>query len=151
MKFTPRRPRSDSTDAAVKAAQNAASDTLAPPEGVSLRLQDKPFWEAITTARPRDTWTAADLMVAANLARTQADIEVVQDAIDRDGLLVDGVPNKACDLLDKMTRRALAMARQLMVHPVATVGRAADLVKSSELERQARGQELDDLIPMGGA
>ncbi len=128
--------------------QSAAMDTIAPPEGVSLRLQDKPFWEAITTARARDTWTTADLIVAANLARTQADIEQVQEAIDRAGLLIDGAPNKACELLDKMTRRSLAMARQLAVHPVATVGRAADLVKSAELEREARAFSLDDLIPM---
>ncbi|WP_326537031.1 hypothetical protein [Pseudorhodoferax sp.] len=146
MKITPKRYRSDSAKAAVQAAQNVAQGPITPPGCVSLRPQDGAFWNAIVTARPRDTWTAADLVVAANLARTQADIEAVQAQIDGTGLLVDGKPNPACDLLDKMTRRALAMARQLMVATIATVGRAQDIGKGAELERRAAADH-DDLIP----
>ena len=149
MKVTPKRHRSDSAKAAVQAAQNVAQGPIAPPGCVTLRPQDRAFWEAIVSARPRDTWTDADLVVAANLARTQADIETVQASIDTAGLLVDGKPNPACDLLDKMTRRALAMGRQLMVATIATVGKAQDIGKGAALERQAR-QEHDDLIPTLG-
>lgn len=149
MKITPKRARSDSTKAALQAQQNAAQGPIQPPEYVTLRPIDQPFWDAIVTARPRDTWTNADLAVAANLARTLADIETVQASIDQAGLIIDDKVNPACDLLDKMTRRSLAMSRQLMVATIATVGRAQDIHKSARLEREARAElSDDDLIPM---
>ncbi|HFZ2573616.1 TPA: hypothetical protein ACIJ25_003136 [Pseudomonas aeruginosa] len=89
-------------------------------------------------------------MLAANLARTYADIEALQVRIDRDGLLVDGKVNPACELLDKMTRRSLAMGRQLMVATIATVGKAQDIHKGAALERAAGQQVDDDLIPTLG-
>ncbi|EOE7413485.1 TPA: TerS protein [Pseudomonas aeruginosa] len=150
MKTTPRRPRSDSAKAAVAASQAVAIGPIQPPAHIPLRAADKPFWEAIVTARPRDTWTDADLVLAANLARTYADIEALQASIDRDGLLVDGKVNPACELLDKMTRRSLAMGRQLMVATIATVGKAQDIHKGAALERTARQQVDDDLIPTLG-
>lgn len=146
MKMTPKRHRSDSATAAVAAAQSVALGPLNPPEHVTLRPQDKPFWEAIVTARPRDTWNAVDLASAANLARCQADIERLQALIDADGFLIEGKVNPACELLEKMSRRALALTRAIAVNTVATVGRSADIAKGSELERQARA-EHDDLIP----
>ncbi|MFV1944195.1 TerS protein [Pseudomonas luteola] len=147
MKTTPRRPRSDSAKAAITAAQAAALGPLAPPAFVRVSKQARPFWNAIVTARPRDTWTDADLILAGNLARTYADIEQLQDAIEQDGLIVDGKPNPACDLLDKMTRRALATGRQLKVDTIATVGKAQNIPKGATLERDARAQLDDDLIP----
>jgi len=147
MKVTARRPRSDSAKAAVAAAQAVALGPIAPPAFVRVSKQAKPFWDAIVTARPRDTWTDADLILAGNLARAYADIESLQDAIDRDGLLVDGKPNPACDLLDKMTRRALATGRQLKVDTITTVGKSETLPKAAALERDARHQLDDDLIP----
>lgn len=147
MKMTPKRKRSDSASAAIEATQAAALPPLAPPEHVTLRPQDKPFWDAIVTARPRDTWTGVDLASAANLARCQADIEVLQQRIDRDGFMVGDKINPACELLEKMSRRALAITRSIAVNTVATVGRSADIAKSAELERNARQDDEDDLIP----
>jgi len=147
MKTTDRRTRSDSAKAAVAASQAVAFGPLQPPAHVRLRDCDRPFWNAIVTARPRDTWTAADLVLAGNLARTYADMEILQEGIERDGMLVDGKINPACDLLDKMTRRALATGRQLMVATIATVGKAQDIHKGAALEREARQHIDDDLIP----
>lgn len=147
MKTTPRRPRSDSAKAAVSAAQAAALGPIAPPAFVRVGKAAKPFWQAIVTARPRDTWTDADLILAGNLARAYADIEQLQDAIEQDGLIVDGKPNPACDLLDRMTRRALATGRQLKVDTITTVGKAQNILKGAELERDARHRLDDDLIP----
>src|SRR5690606_17996861 len=110
MKLTARRPRSDSAKAAAAAAKAAALWPLAPPAFVRVCERSRTFWDAIVLARPRDTWTEADLILAASLARTYADIEQLQQRIDADGLLLDGKPNPACDLLDKMARRALAAA-----------------------------------------
>ena len=72
MKVTPRRKRSDSAAAAVAAAQAVALGPIPPPAHVALRDGDRPFWDAIVTARPRDTWTDIDLTTAANLATTAA-------------------------------------------------------------------------------
>ncbi|EML3182070.1 TerS protein [Pseudomonas paraeruginosa] len=151
MKTTPRRPRSDSAKAATAAAQAAALGPIAPPACVRVCDRSRPFWDAIVLARPRDTWTEADLILAASLARAYADIEHLQQRIDDDGLLLDdGKPNPACDLLDKMTRRALATARQLKVDTIATVGKAQDIHKGAALERTARTRLDDDLIPTLG-
>ncbi|MBA1298160.1 TerS protein [Pseudomonas carnis] len=147
MKTTDRRTRSDSAKAAVAASQAVALGPLQPPAHVRLRGCDRPFWNAIVTARPRDTWTDADLVLAGNLARAYADMEILQEGIERDGMLVEGKINPACDLLDKMTRRALATGRQLMVATIATVGKAQDIHKGAALERGARQHIDDDLIP----
>jgi hypothetical protein len=47
----------------------------------------------------------------------------------------------------KLTRLALALTRAIAVNTVATVGRSADIAKGAELERQARQDDGDDLIP----
>lgn len=146
--MTPRRKRSDSAAAAVAAAQAAALGPLDPPAHVTLRAGDRPFWDAIVTARPRDTWTDADLCLAASLARCQADIETLQAMVDAEGFLVDGKPHPAVELLEKATRRALALTRAVAVNVRSTVGRGADIAKSATLEREARqDDEGDDLIP----
>ncbi|HGN3226420.1 TPA: hypothetical protein ACKR13_000268 [Pseudomonas aeruginosa] len=91
------------------------------------------------------------MILAASLARAYADIEHLQQRIDGDGLLLDdGKPNPACDLLDKLTRRALATARQLKVDTIATVGKAESIPKAAALERGARARLDDDLIPTLG-
>lgn len=132
MKPTPRRPRSDSTKAAVQAHQNAAHGPLDVPGYVTLPEPCRPFWEAIVTSRPRDTWTDSDLVLAANLARTQHAIESVAVGSDEHA---------------KLTRLAMALARAVAVHPTATVGRAADMVNAATLEREVRSRQDDDLIP----
>lgn len=147
MKLTPRRKRSDSAAAAVAATQAAALGPLDPPEHVTLRPGDRPFWDAIVQARPRDTWTAADLAMAANLARCQADIEQLQSRLDADGLLIGDKAHPALEMVEKMTRRALALGRAIAVNTVATVGRSANIANAAALEREARAEKDDDLIP----
>ena len=131
MKATPKRHRADSAKAAVQAAQNVAQGPIAPPEYVTLPEPCLPFWRAIVTSRPRDTWTDADLVLAANLARTQYAVESATVGSDEHA---------------KLTRLAMALSRSISVHATATVGRAADMVNAATLERSAR-QEHDDLIP----
>lgn len=147
MKLTPKRPRSDSAAAAIEATQAAALPPLEPPAHVLVPPAARPFWDAIVQARPRNTWNPVDLASAANLARCQADIELLQAQIDATGHIVDGKINPACELLEKMSRRALALTRAIAVNTVATVGRSADIAKSAELERNARQDDGDDLIP----
>lgn len=151
MKVTPRRKRSDSAAAAVAAAQAVALGPLSPPAHVTLRPGDRPFWDAIMQARARDTWTDTDLTTAANLARSQADIERLQSEADAEGFTIpsgNGTPivNPKHKLLETLTRRAVALSRVLHVHAEATVGKSEDAAKALENERRAR-QDDDDLIP----
>lgn len=132
MKLTPKRTRSDSAKAAVQAHQNAAQAPLEPPGYVTLPEPCKPFWQAIVTSRPRDTWTDADLVQAANLARTLHAIESAPVGSDEHA---------------KLTRLAMALSRAVYVHATATVGRAADTVLEATAERHARQEDGDDLIP----
>lgn len=152
MKTTPRRHRSDSAKAAVSAAQSAALGPLAPPSCVRLREADEPYWNAIVLARPRDTWTEADLILAGQLARAYGDIASLEALIDEQGLILVDLAgpkeaNPACDLLEKVARRALAIARQLKIDTISTVGKNEDIQKGAELEREARLAIDDDLIP----
>jgi hypothetical protein len=148
MKPTPKRDRADSAKAAVTAIQSAALGPIAPPKFVTVRKQDRPLWNAIVMARPRDTWNDADLILASHLARAYGDMAHIESHIDRNGMVVGGTTNPACALLDKATRRALALARQLKVDAVSTVGKSRDIRNGSELETRARDALQDDeLIP----
>ena len=127
--------------------QAAASDVIAAPAGVVLRDCDAPFWKAVTEARPRATWTDVDLAHAATLARTLADIEKLQGHIDKNGYTFGDSVNPAFKVLETLSRRAMALSRMIHVHTLATVGRSGDAAGLAEMERQARTQEHDDLIP----
>lgn len=102
--------------------------------------------------RPRDTWNDSDLAMAANLARTQADVERLQAEVYREGEIVaapNGSPtiNPRCRLIETLSRRAISLAVALHVHVEATVGKSRDQVKAHELEKQAEHAN-DDLIPV---
>ena len=148
MKATPKRNRSDSASAAIRAAQAVALGPLPPPKHVALRLGDKPFWDGIMKSRARDTWTEIDLCTAANLARTQADIEHLQKVVDANGYIMDdGKVNPAAVLVETLTKRTVSLARALHVHAVATVGESKDGRKALANERTAAAEDTDDLIP----
>ena len=145
MKVTERRPRSDSSKAAIQAAQNVALGPLDPPAHVNLRPQDKPHWRAIMAARARHTWDDADLTTAATLARAQADILMLQEQVDRDGYIIEGKINPAAQMVETLTKRVTSLSRILHVHAEAKLGRARDNGKTLALEQEAA--EDDALIP----
>ncbi len=147
MKTTAPRARTDTAKAAVQAAQNAAQPPIVPPACVTLRPGDHPFWERIVQSKARDNWTDVDLVSAAQLARAQADIETLQATVDAQGYIVEGKINPAAQMLETLVKRAVALTRVLQVHAIATVGRSPDTADAARLERQARQQADDDLIP----
>jgi len=148
MKLTPKRTKSDSTKAAVKAVQAATAGPIKPPAFVKVQKRDVSRWNAIVQARPRDTWNDADLILAAHLARAYGDMADLETLIEEQGMITPEGVNPACNMLDKATRRALALARQLKVDAISTVGKSRDIRKGSELEATARRSlEDDDLIP----
>ena len=97
---------------------DAAKGALKPPAHVKLRDGDKPFWDGVVCARARDEWTEADLVVAAQLARCQHDIEREQLLLDADGAVVTndrGTPvmNPRVSVLEQLARREMALMRTL--------------------------------------
>ena len=146
MKTTDKRARTDTAKAAIRATQNAAKPPIEPPACINLRPADRPFWDRIVSSKARDNWTEIDLVTASHLARAQADIEMLQQQIDSDGYVIDGKVNPAAQMLETLSKRAIALTRVLQVHALATVGRSADTVNAAKLEREA-AQFDDDLIP----
>jgi hypothetical protein len=147
MKTTPKRNRSDSASAAIRAVQAVALGPLKPPKHVCLRDGDLPYWNCIVTARARDTWTQIDLTTAANLARAQADIERLQKELDAEGYVTGGKANPLAALIETLTKRSIALSRCLHVHAEATVGESRDGKKALTNERTAAATENGDLIP----
>ena len=146
MKATPKRNRSDSASAAIRAVQAVALGPLPPPKHVELRPGDRPFWDGIMKSRSRDTWTEIDLCTAANLARTQADIERLQKELDATGYVLGDKINPLATLVETLSKRVVSLARALHVHAVATVGESQDGRKALANERNAAAED-DDLIP----
>jgi len=150
-----RKRRSDSADAAIRAMVNAASPLPEVPGHVRLRPDDLPFWEGVVRARARDEWTEADLVVAAQLARCQRDIEQEQVALDSEGSVIENakqtmVMNPRHAVLEQLARREMALMRTLRIGGTAAGGDKRDLEKGRALQRQAEKarSELaeDDLL-----
>lgn len=112
------------------------------PKHVKLRDGDVAFWEGIVRARSRDEWTAATLIVAAQLARCQADIERESALLDIEGSVIEnqrGTPvmNPRHAVLEQLSRRGLALMRSLQIHASATQGEKADVDKARSIQAQA--------------
>lgn len=150
-----KRARSDTVSSAVKAMMNAAKDPLAVPAHVRLRESDKPFWTGILRARARDDWTDADLVVAAQLARCQNDIERESLALEAEESVVlnargTKVMNARITVLEQLARREMALMRTLRMGGRVS-GDARDDVGGRKLETQSRRVreevlEEDDLL-----
>lgn len=149
MKTTPRKQRCDSAAAAVRAAQGVALGPLNPPDHVTLRPGDRPFWDAVILSRARDTWNDSDLAIAANLARSQADIEKLQAELDIDGYSDEkGRLSVKAAAVEMLTKRTIALSRILHVHAAATLGDSEEAHKALAVDKKARAAAPgSDLIP----
>lgn len=144
----PRNKRSDSADAAVVAAQNAALGPLEPPRHIDFPKSARPHWLAIMRNRPRDRWNELDLINAAELAMLHDDMARFRRAIRVEGDVVEsGKPHPAHKLANDAGRRSIALSRMLHVHPEATEGKSEDSAKALANERKAQ-VEHDPLIPV---
>ena len=137
-------------------ALSAAVDEVQPPAHITLRAAHMPFWRAITKARHRASWTEIDLAHAANLSRTQYDIEQEQAALEQEGSVVmneRGTPvkNPRASILEDLTRRAIQLSRILQVHALATVGESKESKRKNAAQRAAAEtaaviEDGDDLL-----
>lgn len=137
-----RRARSDSITAAVSAAQ--VKSVINPPAHVSLRESDRPFWEAIISARASTSWNDADLVHAARLARCHSDIERLQDEIEEDEEMMANPKHR---LLETLMKRSVYLSRMLHVHAEATQGESREQAKRAAPEQDAKAAGIDSLIP----
>lgn len=137
-----RRARSDSITAAVSAAQ--AQSVIDPPAHVSLRESDRPFWDAIISARASTSWNDADLVHAARLARCHSDIERLQDEIEEDGEMKANPKHR---LLETLMKRSVYLSRMLHVHAEATQGESREQAKRAKPDQAAKEAARSALIP----
>lgn len=102
----------------MKAAVDVAKGPIEVPAHVRLRDGDRPFWDGILRARARDEWGEADLVVAAQLARCQHDIEDESASLDGEESVVTNargtlVMNPRITVLEQLARREMALMRTL--------------------------------------
>lgn len=146
----PRRKRVDTATGALTAFANAAA-TVQPPAHVILRKCDQPFWDSIVAARSADKWTETDLEHAATLARCKADIERHTVLLEIEGDIVFNakmtqIVNPRHNILETLSRRAIALSRFLHVHAEATQGKSPRQASGNTATRQAQTVlgDLDD-------
>src|SRR6478736_1745075 len=136
------RKKSDTAEGAIRAMKNAAQPELEPPSHVRLRAEDRPFWSGILRARARDDWDTHDLVVVAQLARTQRDIEVESLHLENEGTVVENqrgtqVMNPRVTVLEQLARREMALMRTLRMGG-KVAGNARDLAGARVVEKNAR-------------
>lgn len=146
--MTKRKPRSDSASAAIDAMVNASKPLPDIPAHVRLDKRHRPFWEGIIRARARSEWIETDLVVAAQLARTQYDIEKEAETLESEGSVIEnnrGTPvmNPRHAVLEQLARREMALMRALRITGAAAGIDPRDLAKQRTLERESRATKED--------
>jgi hypothetical protein len=150
-----RKTRSDSATAAIDAMVNASRPLPDVPAHVRLEKTHMPFWDGIIRARARSEWIETDLIVAAQLARCQYDIEKESEILQSEGSVIEnakGTPvmNPRHGVLEQLARREMALMRALRITGAAAGIDPRDLAKQRNLERQSRDtkEEMleDDLL-----
>jgi hypothetical protein len=132
----------DTVSGAVNALQEALKPLPAIPKHVNLRDCDLPFWVDILRARARDEWTDLDLVLAGQLARCQADIEIEQDKIYSEGSILANdrgtmVTNPRLRALNELKQSQLATVKALALNATAKAD-PRDLAKKRQAFFSAR-------------
>lgn len=139
-----------SAEAAVQAALNAAQGLPQVPAHVRLRPEDLPFWDGIVRARTREEWTGPHLVVGAQLARCQRDIEVESQALELEGTVLKNergtqVANPRVTVLEQLARREMALMRALAISgKVAVDPRAVQAGRRIQRQADETKAELEE-------
>lgn len=141
--MSPKRTRSDSVTAHVKALQNAAKDTIPPPDYIALDKSALDFWHANIRSKALDSWTSADLIAAAELANNQSyAIELRKELKKEEKVKGEERNELAINALRKhiieLQRTVLAQRRDLQIHSHATNGESRDQRKRNQNDTKAR-------------
>jgi hypothetical protein len=149
-----RRQRSDSGEAAIKAAKNAALPDHEPPASYPLKDYEMPFFTDILHARSRDDWRDVDLHLAAQLARCMSDIQRQESRLqDEEVVIVSAIGKMEENPRIKVIARYKTMQGAIM-RTLQLGGRIAidprNMQKAADLEKQARalrGEIVEDEEP----
>lgn len=145
-----KRSDANSVDAAVKAMVDAAKGMPSPPAHCKMRPGDAPFWDGIVRARALDEWNDADLVVAAQLTRCQADIEKETEFLGAESTVIENargtmVMNPRVSVLEQLARREMALMRTLRMGG-RVAGDSRDEAGRRKIQRQSEKlrEELED-------
>lgn len=114
-----------------------------PPKHVKMRKGDLPFWDAIIKARALSEWNDANLIIGAQLARCQYDIERESEALELEGSVVKNrlgtpIPNPRQLILEKLSNREMSLMRSLRLGGSLYPGDKRRISTTRNLEAQAR-------------
>lgn len=129
-----RRTRIDSTAEQARSIQDAAQP-IVPPAGVSMDAADLVFFGNVIAQAARSEWTDHKVELAALLARTMADLAREQDALRKEGSVIEGRLNPRAKLVQQHTAAILSLRRSLGLHTRAQEGEQRDVLKRREILR----------------
>ena len=138
----PRKQRSDSAAAAIRAAQNAVAPPLQPPMLKQLSESELVLFGDIMLCRARDDWKESDLYFAADLARCLFDLDKEQQKLRDEDSVIElnsgaRIENPRIKIISRYRSEAAALARTLQIGG-RTITDARTLEKARALEQRAR-------------
>lgn len=138
----PRKQRSDSAAAAIRAAQNAVAPPLQPPAFKQLTESEMVLFADIVLCRARDDWKESDLYFAADLARCLYDLDREQQILRGEDSVIElnsgaRIENPRIKIISRYRSEAAALARTLQIGG-RTITDARTLEKARALEQKAR-------------
>lgn len=148
---TTKRARSDSTAAVIRAMDNAAKNTIEPPEHAGLMPKARPFWDSNIKSKSLDLWTDTDLIECADLCNNQLRIIELRKELAKENKKTgeDRCPKEIKRIDSQITdlgRLVAAQKRNLQIHSHATNGESRDQTNLNKNEQNARkylgGDEL---------
>jgi phage terminase small subunit len=147
--------QSNSTQFAVETAKDLAAPLPTPPQHLDEHAAT--YWADVINSKRRSAWTPADLLVACQLCRDLAAVDVLSQELETYGAVLEDAKGKrysnpAARLLDAATRRTLAASKHLQIHAHATQGRSQEQRGKNETARalQDKVTSADDLIARPG-
>lgn len=140
-----KRKRSDSAAGRTEIVQGALSGAPKPPAGVTISEAVQPFWELVTTAKAKRSWTKNDLVTAAEVARCMYRLERISAELEKNMELAllpgdEEQPFDAKELekrADMLAKRVRLLSVHLQIHPEATQGKSREQVEQNKTHRQA--------------
>lgn len=135
-----KRAPSNSAANVVKAMVNASKPDLVPPAHTPLREEALRFWTGIVRARAREEWIEVDLVVAAQLARCQADIERESAALEGEGSVKQNQRGTSSCLCGGVLRQQEPIRPR---HRLRTFLFASAIRKTTLINASAPGQHQD--------